>query len=72
MLRAYQRSMLGPEKINSETGPTWSKTHYYLLAGIAVLILFLGIYPAPLNSLAELATEKIFNIMNQPTDYPLD
>ncbi len=64
MLRSYQTIMLGERRdSNIAFGPLHKSDKVALFVIAAVVIVF-GIYPAPLNTIAEQATKEILMLLN--------
>lgn len=61
MLRSYQGIMLGQE-LRAHTNGI-SKTHYILLTTVLVLIVLLGVFPKPVNDLAESAATSLLQTL---------
>lgn len=64
MLRAYQHIMLGERKDSNTTfGPLDNSDKLALVLICAVVVCF-GVYPAPLNAIAEQATQEVLQLLN--------
>lgn len=64
MLRAYQHLMLGERKdSNTAFGPLNNSDKLALVLICAVVVYF-GVYPAPLNAIAEQATQEVLQLLN--------
>jgi NADH-quinone oxidoreductase subunit M len=63
MLRAYQGIMLGEKKNSNSTFGALSNSDKIALAVICAAIIFFGVYPEPINRLAEDSARTIIELM---------
>jgi NADH-quinone oxidoreductase subunit M len=64
MLRAFQQSILGEESSKTSTFAELTTQEKIVLYPIAVIVLVIGIYPAPLLALSEPAVDQLLMIVS--------
>jgi NADH-quinone oxidoreductase subunit M len=64
MLRSYQGIMLGAGGNKSETFTEAGKKEWWVLLPLAMVILFFGIYPAPLLEVIQAPVQELFELIN--------
>ena len=64
MLRSYQTIMLGERRDSNITFGSISGTDKIVLVIVCVAIIAFGVYPKPLNDLAEEGTKAILTYIN--------
>ena len=62
MLRAFQHSMLGEKKANTEKFIDLSGREKLILFPVVILILHIGVYPTPLLKISEIAAHNILSV----------
>ncbi len=64
MLRSYQGIMLGAGGNKSETFTEAGKKEWWVLLPLAMVVLFFGIYPAPLLEVIQAPVQELFELIN--------
>jgi NADH:ubiquinone oxidoreductase subunit 4 (subunit M) len=64
MLRAYQTMMLGERRDSNIAFGSLHKSDKVALMIIALVVIVFGVYPGPLNAIAEQATKEILMLLN--------
>lgn len=64
MLRSFQQTMLGETNTNTSTFADLDNTEKMVLYPIVLMIIFIGVYPAPLLKISEAAVDNLFMILS--------
>jgi len=64
MLRSFQQTMLGETNSNTSTFADLDTTEKLVLYPIVIMIVLIGVYPAPLLKISEAAVDNMFMILS--------
>jgi NADH-quinone oxidoreductase subunit M len=64
MLRSFQQTMLGETNSNTKGFVDLNSTEKWVLYPIVLLIIVIGVYPAPLLKISEAAVDNLYNIVS--------
>ena len=64
MLRTFQMTMLGESNLTTKIFPDLDKQEKWVLYPIAIMILLIGIYPAPLLKISDVAVDNLLTIIS--------
>jgi NADH-quinone oxidoreductase subunit M len=64
MLRSFQQTMLGESNSVTKGFTDLDLTEKWVLYPIVILIILIGVYPAPLLNISEAAVDNLYNIIN--------
>lgn len=65
MLRCFQRTMLGENNAVTSSFTDLDATEKAVLFPLVILVLFIGVYPAPVLKISEAAIENLFEVIQQ-------
>jgi NADH-quinone oxidoreductase subunit M len=67
MFRTFQRTMLGESNAVTQTFADLTAREKVILYPVVMLVVIIGVYPAPLLGLSELAVNNLLTIASQVT-----